>query len=432
MKKATLHANIRQLPVGQGGFLVGQIKGDSARVFTYAFDCGSINSEHFKQGLDFCAPSKIDILFVSHLDIDHINGIDALAAHTQIDTVILPCLDELHVTMIACEATGEVGMRVLVRSFLADSSAWLADRGVKHILHLQRADGTAESRPFNPDDERLNDEIELNNEGSDTTLPYTIRSQGASEETTLRSGTVRVRTLGENTSIITGAGRGAAAWMLIPYVHPFPAINVELFRRAVAGLLSRPFTGRMPASKPFTKKLMTLLLDEASRDQLKRCYLFLSNDNNKPSLSLYSGPLPAVANALRIDRSDEPFYPFYRSPHLKLTRGRPPANRGGAWLSTGDANLQTKATKNPWLQRFGNLLDQVEVFTLPHHGSHRSIHEEVLIRMKGSMMLACAVTGSAKHPHPMLLARLHGHAQTLWQVSEEAESGFTLDVIVQV
>lgn len=430
MKKTALHASIQQLPVGQGGFLIGQIKDDHSRVFTYAFDCGSINREHFEQGLSFCTPGKIDILFVSHLDADHINGIDALAAHMQIDTVILPCLDALHMTMIACEAIGEAGIRMSVQSFLADSSGWLADRGVKQILHVQRADGAAEAQPFNLDSEQSNEgDVVPDGEEADADRPYTIRSQGVSETKTIRSGTVVVRTLSEHSSISVGAGGKTASWLLVPYVHPFPSEDVALFRKAVGSLFPSTFANRTTASKAFARKLLELLRDDDSRETLRSCYFILSSDNNKPSLSLYSGLHPRVTGTRHIVRSEERHWPFYSSPHLRLapTRG-PHANKGGAWLCTGDANLKRVGTRTPWLQRFQNLLDEVEVFILPHHGSNRSIHNEVINRMKGSMMVACAATGRDKHPHHLLLGRLQMHDQRVWQVSEDIESGYALNV----
>lgn len=430
MKKTMLHASIRQLPVGQGGFLIGHIRDDNSGALTYAFDCGSINREHFERGLSFCSEGKIDILFVSHLDADHINGIDALAAQMQIDTVVLPCLDPLQVTMIACEATGELGIRASVRSFLTDSTGWLADRGVKRILYVKRADSTAEAQPFNPDSEQsVEDDVVPNEEGSSPDRPYTIRSQSVGEAKTSRSGTVVERTLGEHTSISTGTSGRTASWLLVPYVHPFPVARIALFRKAVGHLLPRTFASREIASKVFTKKIMALLLDEDTRETLKCSYSILSKDNNKPSLSLYSGPHPRIAGAKNISRSDQHFWPFYPSPYQRLVPlAGPPANKGGAWLCTGDANLKTAGTRTPWLQRFGNLLDQVEVFTLPHHGSNLSIHNEVIMRLKGSVMIACAAKGRPKHPHHLLLGRLRTYDQSVWQVSEEVESSYTLNV----
>ncbi|MDU9028701.1 ComEC/Rec2 family competence protein [Pseudomonas mediterranea] len=428
---ATLHASVRQLPVGQGGFLIGHIRDERSRVFTYAFDCGSINREHFEQGLSFCSPGKIDILFISHLDADHINGIDALAAHMQIDTVILPCLDPLQMTMIACQAMGEFGLRASIRSFLADTTGWFADRGVRRILHLQRADGTAEVQPFTFDSEQpIEDVVVPNGEGADADHPYVIRSQSIGEVNTRRSGTVVERSLSEHTSISTGAGGRAASWLLVPYVHPFPVERIELFRKAVGHLLPRTFGSRKIASRAFTKNLLALLFDESSRETLKSCYSILSHDNNKPSLSLYNGPHPNFKGATNVSRSDQYFWPLYVSPHLRLASksGPPSSSKGGAWLCTGDANLKTVGTRMPWLQRFHNLLDAVAVFILPHHGSNSSIHNDIIVRLKGSVMIACAAKGRAKHPHHLLLGRLLAHDQSVWQVSEDVESSYTLEV----
>lgn len=430
MKKNELRASINQLPVGQGGFLIGTITNEYSEVFTYAFDCGSVNREHFEQGLTFCSPGKIDILFISHLDADHINGIDALAAHTQIDTVILPCLDALHMTMIACEAVGDAGVRMSVQSFLADSSAWLADRGVKRIFHVQRGDSEAETQPFVPDQDQSNGNEIVQDAGDDNERrPYTIISERVGEAKTIRSGTVIINTIGEHSSILVGNAKRKTAWFLLPYVHPFPSEDVALFRKAVGGVFSSNFASRDMASKVFARKLLELLRDESTRDTLKSCYALLSKDNNKPSLSLYSGPNPALSGTRHISRTDERHWPFLHSPHFRVPPlGASYPNKGAAWLCTGDANLKKLRTRTPWLTRFHYLLDEVEVFTLPHHGSNTSIHNDVITRMKGSVMIACAATGRDKHPHLSLLGRLQTFEQCVWQVSEDSESAYTLNV----
>jgi hypothetical protein len=429
-----LHATIRQLPVGQGGFLIGQISDAHNREFTYAFDCGSINREHFEQGLSFCSPGKIDVLFISHMDADHINGIDALASKMQIDTVILPCLDALHMTMIACEAAGAAGLRMSVQSFLSDPSTWFADRGIKQIFHVQRGDNTAEAIPFNPDSERsIEDKIVPVGEDAEPNRPYTIRSQTVSEAKTLRSGEAVVRMLGEHTSISINFGGGSPSWLLIPYVHPFPGEDIASFRRAVGGLFPRTFASRAIASEAFKKTLLELLRNEDSRKALKACYSILSKDNNKPSLSLYAGPHPRVLGYKQIFRTDQFYEWTFRSQRSMIVSSSGlPESKGGAWLCTGDANLETDDTRTPWLLRFKHLLKEVEVFNLPHHGSNRSIHNDVIEQLAGAVMIACAATGCPKHPHHLLLGRLRMSRQCVWQVSEESESGYRLEVSITV
>ena len=425
---------IKQIPVGQGGFLIGQIEDEHSRIFTYAFDCGSINREHFEQGLKMCALQKIDILFVSHLDVDHVSGIDALAAQVQIDMVVLPCLDALHLTMIACEAAGNSTLRLSTQSFLTDPFGWLVDRGVKEIIQVQRADDTLNVIPYEPDPEAQPDSIIVPvPEGGDPSRPYTIRSEMVEEAKSVRSGAGTVRTLGEHTSIsVEVKGKSIPSWLLVPYVHPFPKEAIASFRRAVGKQFPHTFAGRSLASKAFTKKLIQLLSDKASCEELKACYSIISRDHNKISLSLYSGP-QAHKNNLKISRTNKNFdWPFpkpYQIIHSEDTLIR---KNGGAWICTGDANLNQRGTRSAWLKRFGKLLKNVDVFILPHHGSNDSIHDEVIKKLNNSEMIVCAAAGREKHPHNLLLGRLRSYESSLWHVSENPESGFTLKVSFSV
>ena len=431
MPTPPVFASIRQLPIGQGGFLVGEVTDRHSEAFTYAFDCGSINREHFEQGLSLCSYEKIDVLFVSHLDLDHISGIEALAAQVQINTVILPCLDALHLTLIALEAMSAGGLRLSVRSFLQDPAGWFADRGVKQILHIPRGDSAVEAEPFNPDDSG-GDDIVAVNEGEGSLGPFTIRSKGAGKPRTVRAGAAQERVLGEETSVTVDVGRavGSPCWLLVPYVHPFPEDDLAEFRTLAGKLLPANFSDRTIASKSFTNKLIKLLADENDRKSLKRCYKVLSGDHNRISMSLYSGPHPSSEDEMEIRRSDWNF-PWSASAlrhQLLVSRSRSRKNRGGAWLCTGDADLNVLETRSQWLRRYNNLIPRVEVFVLPHHGSNNSIHDEVIDHLRGVVMLACAATGRSKHPHPLLLGRLGAAGSGVWQVSEDPESTFAMHV----
>ncbi|WP_448645486.1 hypothetical protein [Pseudomonas mohnii] len=423
--------SIRQLPVGQGGFLISEMTGPSASTFTYAFDCGSLNREHFEQGLSFCSPGKIDVLFVSHLDADHINGIDALMAHMQVDTVVLPCLDALHMTMIACEAIGSTGIRMSVHAFLADPTQWFAARGVKRVLHLQRGSSHDETEPFDPNRETPLGDGPLFTDQQNQNLHYTVYSKefgliqpGSTER-------IEINTLGEHSVLTIGRGH-MPLWLLVPYVHPFPEDVISSFRQAVAKLIPQDFTQRSICSKRYTKRLLELLADEESRKALKRCYTILSSDNNKPSMSLFSGAHPKMGKNISIDRTDG------RSDwrHNQHMRHRPEERYltygAGAWLSTGDANLESPNTYKPWLERYRHVMEGLDVFVLPHHGSNRSIGMEVLSRSGAALLLVCAAKGRAKHPHPTLLSRLRIRDKAVWQVSEDTESVYTFQAYIDL
>jgi hypothetical protein len=424
-------SSIRQLPIGQGGFLVGEVTDGRSEAFTYAFDCGSINREHFEQGLSFCSYDKIDILFVSHLDVDHINGIEALAAQVQINTVILPCLDALHLTLIALEAISVGGLRLSVRSFLQDPAGWFADRGVKQILHIPREGSADETEPFDSDDLDP-DDIVSGGDADRLRGPYTIRSKGAGPSKRVRAGAAQERTLGEETSITADIGwaNGSPCWLLVPYVHPFPEVDIARFRTLSGKLLPTNFSSKGVASRVFINKLLRLLADEDDRKALKQCYRVVSGDHNRVSLSLYAGPHPSYKRKRVISRTDQAYAWTYTKSQHQLVGPRDGYldNRGGAWLCTGDANLNLKEARAQWLRRYNQLMHYVEVFVLPHHGSNNSIHDEVIDCLRGVMMVACAATGRSKHPHPHLICRLRMAGNSVWRVSEDPESAYAMNV----
>ena len=87
-------------PVGHGAFHTEQFIVDGKSAACTVYDCGSITKDQMRNfsplqreidnGLDYPA-EEIDILFVSHLDADHINGIGALKKY-RIKNVVLPLM----------------------------------------------------------------------------------------------------------------------------------------------------------------------------------------------------------------------------------------------------------------------------------------------------------------------------------------------------
>ena len=79
-------------PVGQGAFYSEEIEQHNQRIFRMVYDCGSLS---LKQSTlekriksDFANDLNVNILFISHFDKDHINGV----THLSPKVVILPFL----------------------------------------------------------------------------------------------------------------------------------------------------------------------------------------------------------------------------------------------------------------------------------------------------------------------------------------------------
>ena len=87
-------------PIGQGAFYTESIKTND-NLYNVVYDCGSGNHKYapkrLKQDIaSFYNPDDvIDLLFISHFDNDHINGIRELKKRTSnIRNIVVPLIEE--------------------------------------------------------------------------------------------------------------------------------------------------------------------------------------------------------------------------------------------------------------------------------------------------------------------------------------------------
>jgi beta-lactamase superfamily II metal-dependent hydrolase len=70
------------------------------------------------------------------------------------------------------------------------------------------------------------------------------------------------------------------------------------------------------------------------------------------------------------------------------------------WLGTGDMHLNVGMRRKAFLNHYRQLLDQVNVFGLPHHGSHRNFHPSLPDEMPNlTQCVAAAGPNGYGHPH---------------------------------
>ncbi len=85
-------------PVGHGAFYTEHFRNpENNHIFTAVYDCGGKKEEIIHQNIDRMknvAGKNIDVLFISHLHRDHINGLDYLKSKTTIRRIILPYLNK--------------------------------------------------------------------------------------------------------------------------------------------------------------------------------------------------------------------------------------------------------------------------------------------------------------------------------------------------
>lgn len=129
-----------QHPVGQGGMMSGMVAIPGGR-FYWVYDCGSNQTEALNREIALVAArGEVDCLFLSHLDSDHVNGIDRLLMATRVKEVVLPYLNELDrlITAAHDDTTGALTGGFL--AFLSDIEGWFGTRGVERVTYIMPRD----------------------------------------------------------------------------------------------------------------------------------------------------------------------------------------------------------------------------------------------------------------------------------------------------
>lgn len=82
-------------PVGQGAFYSEIFHFDESSEKLVVYDCGSTAKNKLKKVITNALPQgkDIDILFISHFDSDHVNGLKELSLHHNIRNVVVPQYD---------------------------------------------------------------------------------------------------------------------------------------------------------------------------------------------------------------------------------------------------------------------------------------------------------------------------------------------------
>jgi hypothetical protein len=365
-------AAVRQEAVGHGGFHTG-VLGFTRPLFRWAYDCGSWRKrttldlrirELLKRSRREADQADLDVLFISHFDADHVNGLERLFAGNdgvpaKVRIVVAPYLGPLNsLVVIARELQREKGGSNLV-SAVSDPASYFQSKGVETLILI---------RPDEPPPHPL--------EGTSVAppLPPTPPSPGVDAPIGLEffrkdgkryaidpaniDGGINV-VVADPGSFFEVSARGRwLNWIFVPHAHEW-----EPNYKRVADQARRLF-GIDPGDPRFQRELIDQLRTKVGLRQVKKIYAGLNS--NATSLSLYAGPRPPC-----------PERQVFTDP------SRPPG-----WLLTGDAPLNKLDAFRAWNHSFAPLASSVGRLMLPHHGAERNFNVELArFASNGSMFL---------------------------------------------
>ena len=366
-------------PVGQGAFYSEEFSHDGKVVFRVVYDCGCINRKEAKargqavvekwiQG--WREHRRIDYLFISHFDYDHVSLLDVLVKQrVAVDRVILPLLCRNEKRTLLNFYRGILGDKEyrMIESVLC-ATGGLFDE-VRKIVYVERA-GRAPRMPGNSFD-GLGDR---DHGGKTMTVP---------------SGTV-FRMAG--TGLNLGADEG---WCYIPCNH-----DVRVRRRELFELLHAEFGAKFNiCSLTSFQKIMSHCGRKRMRAVLKRVYDKLEGGINANSMVVYSGP-KCSNSSWRVDsvrvKSLVGFEPVPEFILLSAILDQPKRPFEPGCVYAGDVDLKSVDLKD-WYECFWKCVGTIQV---PHHGSSDSFKIDAYNEGAFCCPVSCSVERYYGHPHP--------------------------------
>ena len=154
--------------VGQGLFYSGILNKKDTKshsIFSFVYDCGTDSSMAFLMSeidsFKLLLPTnekKLDLLVISHLHDDHVNGLEYLLKDIKVDTVVMPYIDDGLKSLPLVESSANSDF---LRTFYLDPVNWFSLMGVRRVLFLgaesmeQKEINLPSERPLNNDDSGL-------------------------------------------------------------------------------------------------------------------------------------------------------------------------------------------------------------------------------------------------------------------------------------
>jgi len=125
-----------QHAVGQGGLFSGELNAGQG-LLRWIYDCGSNQRDALLREIKTVAESgEIDLLFLSHLDSDHICGVDQLLAQVEVREVVLPYLNERTLLATIARDASRSSLNGTMVEAASDLAGWFGSRGVETITFV--------------------------------------------------------------------------------------------------------------------------------------------------------------------------------------------------------------------------------------------------------------------------------------------------------
>ena len=457
-----MRVSMKQHSVGQGGFFTGKIvyqacenidsgnKGKSKlrgnsrtekldSAFRFVYDCGSSrNIKKLEKEINsaFKKDECIDLLFISHFDNDHVNGLKHLLNRCHVETVVLPYLENYEKILFTAEAI--LGASKDQARFAVDL-IWDAEKllretgnGIKKLIRIRHENEDDEESVDGLSFDNLIDiceEDKIENERWKERRHFKIKTSYRKTAKRSKSRKIKVYeiTAYQAKSMIFYIYdiHTKKRFLLIPHVHPYCSVCLKEFSSDLREAIEMHYNSTT-SSQPlvdYGKYIIDNIECRKFRTKLKKKYNTICPDHNLISMTLYAGP----------EELDTKFFLTGRTIFHCI--------QNGGFLLTGDASfsdshnfkvgicgrcgigVSDERRRDRFIEKYEECRDLVGAFMVPHHGSNYNFDFSA-IEPFTELVASYAAVGPNEYNHPGFWARLEAsrHPKAKFETAETISS----------
>ena len=430
-----------QYGVGQGNFHIQELAfsglNGANRTHRFVYDCGGY-PQKVKWCVEHAAPGpdklKVDAVYLSHFESDHINGLNTLCANAEVKRIYAPHIDKAQAALIlAMQITNTGAWTIELQSFVSTVIAVASGNPVNGVPVTRITGGDA---PRGPELERPTEP--LMNVDRDGTFAVSAPTGAIAThaERVIISGAIAQDTarveLWEIVHWYYARHTGITAGILDSLRADFPTFQADV----EPGLeLNAPLTS---TAVTLTWMQNNFKAVAATYEKVMKAHNALRaaqgnppipNNHNVASLCLYSGSVPVFERLEHYMSYPQPSaYWYSMNPRFYTTQNIPRPHHRTAWLATGDAMLKVQDVWDKFQTHFTKTrLEGCLTIQIPHHGADTPSSDNYkteLIRRYQNCVISAGANSKDRHPHKNVIKDVLAKPAVLRLVNENDPLGF--------
>jgi hypothetical protein len=463
-----LLAEQTQFPVGQGGLhltqwsFVDPASADRPKTppASLVYDCGSKGGRgtfprhlaNMRRQLPLIRRERhLDILVLSHLHADHVDGFERLVGDEplSIGTLILPHYDDVDwriLIALSAMETGDIASIVRMADIAADPQQWFRERGVQNIIAVQPSGEGGPPPPPIPDgppEGYIEVGRELVADPDEVPRPeFRLYARASGTDSQGMRWVAPGAFLQIAKPTLPGASSSHTDWILVPYCQRHLGQYThqqarQQFAADVDAIVTRNSSNGRLVVPPNRARAFLQDIKAAFKK-----YVPNKGDNwNVLSVSLFNGlgqthqmigwksKLTDLTLAIDLALLEQAPWPWggpdpmilgaFRSMLWRSGAGFPEDIKSHGWMMTGDTNLTGGAPA--WRTFYSRLMNFVSVFQVPHHGSANNFDKYFPLSPDLLSFVTCK-TNDEHHPDTDVKAAINGMHLHLLTVTYEPET----------